>query len=434
MNRRRFMLRAGTMLGTGAIGGILPFPQIAVDTSDAGALAKLSGWDTVRAQFNLAPNKINMSCYWQASHPKPVRDAIEQHRRGLDECPSEYYEDNAPRLEAAVRSAAAEYLVAKPDDLAMTESTSQGLGTIYNGLKLRPGQEILSTEQEHIVTKNALRFRAEHMGTPVRTISLYDSSATVTEDGLVDTLIRAVSPQTRVVAITWLQSVTGVKMPVSRVAQELARINANRADEDQALLCVDGVHGLGVEDFTIPELGCDCFIAGCHKWLFGPRGTGLVWGNACAWKNVIPIIPGNDHLWRHRPEDQLSPAAWMTPGGFHAFEHRWALTEAFRFHMQIGKAKVAARIHELNIQCKEGLAKMPHIKLQTPMSDKLSAGMICFEVAGLTPKQTVARLKDLSIMASTTPPYKYEYARVTPSLWNTPAEVETTLQAIHSLA
>jgi isopenicillin-N epimerase len=434
MNRRSFMVRTGTMLGTGAIAGVMPFPLIAVDTSNDRALSELSDWDTVRAQFNLAPKKINMSCYWQASHPKPVRDAIEQHRRGLDECPSEYYEDNAPRLEASVRSAAAEYLAAKPDDLAMTESTSQGLGTIYNGLKLRPGQEILSTEQEHIVTKNALRFRAERMGTPVRTISLYDRSATVTEDGLVDAVIHAVSPQTRVVAITWLQSVTGVKMPVSRVAQELARINANRAEEDQALLCVDGVHGLGVEDFTIPELGCDCFIAGCHKWLFGPRGTGLVWGNTRAWKNVIPIIPGNDHLWRHRPEDQLSPAAWMTPGGFHAFEHRWALTEAFRFHMQIGKAKVAARIHELNRQCKEGLATMPHIKLQTPMSDKLSGGMICFEVGGLTPKQTIARLKDLGIMASTTPPYKYEYARVAPSLWNTPAEVDATLRAIHSLS
>jgi len=411
----------------------MPSPLIAVDTSDARALSELSDWATVRAQFNLAPNKINMSCYWQASHPKPVRDAIEQHRRGLDECPSEYYEDNAPRLEAAVRSAAAEYLAAKPDDLAMTESTSQGLGTIYNGLKLRAGQEILSTEQEHIVTKNALRFRAERMGTPVRTISLYDRSAAVTEDGLVEAVIRAVSPQTRVVAITWLQSVTGVKMPVSRVAQELARINANRAEEDQALLCVDGVHGLGVEDFTIPELGCDCFISGCHKWLFGPRGTGLVWGSARAWKNVIPIIPGNDHLWRRRPEDQLSPAAWMTPGGFHAFEHRWALTEAFRFHMEIGKAKVAARIRELNTQCKEGLAKMSRVQLHTPISEKLSGGMVCFTVEGLTPKETVDRLNKLGIVASTTPPYKYEYARVTPSLWNTPAEVDATLRAIHSL-
>jgi isopenicillin-N epimerase len=434
MNRRSFMFRTGRMLGTGAVAGVIPFPLIAVDTAAARALSEVSDWDTVRAQFNLAPNKINMSCYWQASHPKVVRDAIEQHRRGLDECPSEYFLENAARLEVAVRSAAAEYLAAKPDDFAMTESTSQGLGTIYNGLKLRPGQEILTTEQEHIVTKNALRFRAERMGTPVRTISLYDRSATVTEDELVDAVIRAVLPRTRIVAITWLQSVTGVKMPVSRVAQELSRINANRVEEDQALLCVDGVHGLGVEDFSIPDLKCDVFIAGCHKWLFGPRGTGLVWGSTRAWKNVIPIIPGNDHLWRHRPEDQLFPAAWMTPGGFHAFEHRWALTEAFHFHMEIGKAKVAARIHELNTQCKEGLAKMPHVKLQTPMSDKLSAGMVCFTVEGFTPEQTVDRLKELGIVASTTPPYKYEYARVTPSLWNTPEEVDSTLRAIHSLS
>ena len=246
MNRRSFIVRTGTMLGAGAIVGGMPFPSSAADFSDTRAQSGLSDWDAVRAQFNLAPNKINMSCYWHASHPKAVREAIEQHRRGLDECPSEYFQENAPRLEVAVRSAASEYLDAGPDEFAMTESTSQGLGTIYNGLKLRPDQEILSTEQEHIVTKNALRFRAERMGTPVRTISLYENSATVTEDELVDTLIRAVSPRTRIVAITWLQSVTGVKMPVRRISQELSRINANRTEEDQALLCVDGVHGLGV--------------------------------------------------------------------------------------------------------------------------------------------------------------------------------------------
>ncbi len=433
MDRRTFIAGTGTLLGTGTLAGVAPLPRSTKESASARASSAFSDWDTVRAQFNLAPNKINMSCYWQASHPKIVRDAIERHRRGLDACPSEYFQENAPRLEMDVRSAAADYLDVMPDELAMTESTSQGLGTIYNGLKLRPDQEILSTEREHIVTKNALRFRAERMGTPIHTISLYDRGAVVTEEELVDKVIRAVSPRTRIVAITWLQSVTGVKMPVRRVGEELSRINANRDQEDQALLCVDGVHGLGVEDFTIPDLQCDVFIAGCHKWLFGPRGTGLVWGSSRAWKNTIPIIPGNDHLWRHRPEDQLFPAAWMTPGGFHAFEHRWALTEAFRFHTEIGKARVTERIHGLNTQCKEGLVKMPHVKLETPMSDKLSGGMVCFTVEGLTPQQTVERLKELGIVASTTPPYKYEFARVTPSLWNTPAEVDATLRAIHSL-
>src|SRR5215470_2163 len=99
MNRRSFMARTGTLLGTSGVASVIRFPLAVVDTQAARALAGLSEWDAVRAQFNLSPNKINMSCYWQASHPKVVRDAIEQHRRGLDQCPSEYFQDNAPRLE-----------------------------------------------------------------------------------------------------------------------------------------------------------------------------------------------------------------------------------------------------------------------------------------------------------------------------------------------
>jgi len=427
------MTRTGALLGTGAITGVMPFLAISGKPLTALTEPTLSNWDAVRAQFNLDPNKINMSCYWHASHPESVREAIEQHRRGLDACPSEYFEENAPRLEAAVRAAAGEYLAAAPENFAMTGSTTEGLGTIYSGLKLRPDQEILTTEQDHIMTKLSLRLRAERMGTSVRTISLYERSDSVAADELVDVVIRALTPRTRVVAITWVQSSTGVKMPVARLAKELVRVNATRSEEDRVLLCVDGLHGFGVEDFTISDLGCDFFIAGCHKWLFGSRGTGLIWGNTRAWNSVIATIPTMDSLWKHVPREQLNPASWMTPGGFHTFEHRWALTEAFRFHMQIGKAKVAARIHELNRHCKEGLAKMSGVRLQTPMADDLSAGMVCFEVNGLSAAHTVERLKERGIVASVTPPYKYEYARVTPSLWNTPAEVEATLSAIHSL-
>jgi len=434
MNRRSFLLRTGMMASTGVLAHAIQFPVVAdAAVAAEGAEAELTDWEAVRAQFNLAPAKINMACLWHASHPKPVREAIELHRRGLDECPYEYFHANAPRLEAEVRAAAADYVQAKPDDFAMTGSTTQGLAIVYNGLKLKPGQEILSTEQDHIVTKKSLGYRAERAGTAVRTISLYDRSDTVTEEQVVNTILGALTPRTRVVAVTWVHSSTGVKIPVGHIAQALARVNVGRAEDDQALLCVDGLHGFGVEDFRISDLGCDFFIAGCHKWLFGPRGTGLIWGNARAWNHVIPTIPTMDPLWRHQPYEQESATAWMTPGGFHAFEHRWALTEAFRFHQRIGKAKVAARIHELNRQCKEGLAKMPHVKLQTPFSDNLSAGMVCFEVEGLTPQQTVERLKERGIVASTTPPYKYEYARVTPSLWNTPEEVEATLRAIRSL-
>src|SRR5207302_10618622 len=110
-----------------------------------------------------------------------------------------------------------------------------------------------------------------------------------------------------------------------RIADALAELNRGRDEADRALLCVDGVHGFGVEDAAAAELGCDFFVAGCHKWLFGPRGTGLVWGAPRAWPHASPTIPTFS--------DPRVAGGLNTPGGFHSFEHRWALAEAFQLHI-----------------------------------------------------------------------------------------------------
>ena len=101
--------------------------------------------------------------------------------------------------------------------------------------------------------------------------------------------------------MTWVHSGTGVKLPDPRqIADALARLNAGRAEADRALLCVDGVHGFGVEDVDLPDLGCDFLAAGCHKWLFGPRGTGGLgrrdWAPLPA---IIPVVlPGHEDAGR----------------------------------------------------------------------------------------------------------------------------------------
>ncbi len=122
----------------------------------------------------------------------------------------------------------------------------------------------------------------------------------------------------------------------------------------------------------------------------------------------------------------------MTPGGFHSFEHRWALDEAFTFHRAIGKTRVAQRIYELNQQMKQGLAKMPHVTLHTPMSQDLSAGIVCFEVAGMTPGQVIERLRNKRIIGSVTP-YATQYARLAPGLLNSSEDIEQSLREILKL-
>src|SRR5690606_41432172 len=137
----------------------------------------------------------------------------------------------------------------------------------------------------------ALTRRERREGVTVRRVRLYDDPAAATRGDVVDRVAAALTPATRVVAVTWVHSVTGVKLPIADIAEAVAGANAGRAPEDRALLCVDGVHGLGVDDVSAGALGCDVLLAGTHKWLFGPRGTGIVWARPEAWEAVDAVIP-----------------------------------------------------------------------------------------------------------------------------------------------
>src|SRR5205823_5595767 len=247
------------------------------------AMPRPGDWDAIRAQFNLAPDYIHLGGFLLASHPAPVRAAIEAHRRGLDDNPVHYLHEQGPRLEAEVLGAAADYLGGDPTDIALTDSTTMGLGLLYSGLDIREGQEILTTRHDFFATHEALQLKAARSGASLRMIPLYDRPEAASEEEIVERIRQAVGPRTRVVAVTWVHSSTGLKLPIRSLADALAELNAGRDEADRALLCVDGVHGLGVEDASVADLGCDFLIAGTHKWLFGPRGTGLVWGHPRAW-------------------------------------------------------------------------------------------------------------------------------------------------------
>ena len=121
------------------------------------------------------------------------------------------------------------------------------------------------------------------------------------------------------------------------------------------------------------SLRCDAFASGCHKWLYGPRGTGVLWAGPRVRELAAtghPVLRGRREL-RRLARRRVLPSgvpdgARLTPGGFHSFEHRWALAEAFEFHEAIGRARVEARIRTLVSRLRAGLSEVPGVTVRTP--------------------------------------------------------------------
>jgi selenocysteine lyase/cysteine desulfurase len=445
LDRRTLLRRAGLLAGTGALAGLAGCEpdRVQPDPGPQRAAAAPSGWAGVRAQFELDPGKRHLAAFVLASHPRPVAEAIDRHRRGLQADADGYLEDHGKRPDRKSLLPAAEYLAAggprasDPGQLVFTRSTTDGLGLLYGGLRLRAGQEVVTTTHDFYSTHEALRLRAERTGASVRRITLYKDPAAVSAERLVAAVRRGLGPRTRVLALTWVHSGTGVKLPLADICAAVAEYNRDRDRGERVLVCADAVHALGVEPAAVPALGCDFLVAGCHKWLFGPRGTGLVWGRRDAWAEVTGTVPSFSGAgigaWVTSRAPTGSRSTLFEPGGFHAYEHRWAVAEAFRFHLDLGKRQVADRTRALATRLKDGLAAIPAVRLVTPRDPDLSAGIVCLEITGRNPGETIATLRRQGILASVTP-YAEPYLRLGPSIVTSEEDVDAAVGAIRALA
>jgi len=386
-------------------------------------------WPEIQGQFELEPGMIHLAMSMLAAHPACVRQEIEIHRKGFDANPAMYYRWKDIYSELNL-TALSRYLGTSPNAIALVESTTAGISVVLNGLDLHPGDEVLSTQHEHYAMDETLRFLSQSRGVTWHRIPLYDDPTTISEPDVSHRLLTAITPATRVVCLTWVHSCSGVKLPLRLLANDLNSINVLRPEQDRILLVIDAVHAIGIEAFdTIGSVGGDFIISGLHKWMFGPRGTGFIWGNDQAWSRFsFPTIVSFDNdaffPWRH-PEHQHAPcppARRASPGGFPAFEHRWAIHRAVGFMDAIGKLRINQFIRSHFGQLHACLRAIGRVELLTPAADELSAGLLCFKVHDLAPDRVVEGLLDRGLIAGQTP-YRTSAIRLAPSLVNSEQDI-----------
>jgi selenocysteine lyase/cysteine desulfurase len=426
LDRRNFVTG-----GAGLFAGLLSLStsRVAAGSESVGASRAFvfESWNRLRDEFEQDFAWRNFAGFLLASPPRMVEEDIRFHRKRLNRNAPNYLPE-VYRLEAQAREWAARYFGVEPGQISLTGNTTMGLATLYNAIRIAPGQEVLTTEHEHYSCKTSIHYRSEREGFRVNTIRLYDEPRDASADEMLERIRKNVTSKTRVLALTWVHSGCSVKLPAAEVAKLVEELNQGRDEDDRILFCLDGVHGFGVENVTFDELGCDFFVAGTHKWMFGPSGTGIMCSRDAELENVSPTIPP----FNFTGKDDFGSV--MTPGGFHSFEHRCAQWKAFEFHLQLGKEAVQERIHALNDYLKNQLEELDGVELVTPLGSNLSAGFTFFRVPGRPPKEVQKIMADHKIIVSPADRDAGPVVRMAPGILNSKEEIDATVEVLREIA
>ena len=438
LSRRRFVkgalgLPAAALLGPRAAGAQAPPVPDELP-------ADLQDWAAVRGLYDLDPAYRHLATFLLAPHSAPVRAAVERHRRALDRNPRGHFGPLELTADAEVAAEVAGLLSTSADRVALTTSTTMGLGLAYGSFRAGRGDELLMTDHDHYSTQESLRHRATATGARLRRVRLYPPQRPqeATTAAMLRALDDAITRRTRLLACTWVHSGSGVRLPVRDVAAVVARHNRRRSASRRMVLAVDAAHALGTEPIAVEELGCDIFAAGCHKWLLGPRGTGMLWMNDAGWRRLRPIVPSFTPAllgaWIAGAVPSAPPGPTMTPGGYHAFEHRWALATAVRLQRRIGLDRIAGRIAVLSQALRDGLRRVPGVTVHEPPEPRLRSGIVCCTVAGRSASDVVRRLHDEHAVIASVTPYPVALVRFGTMHLNTTDDVEAACRALAAVA
>lgn len=201
-----------------------------------------------------------------------ARAACERLQRELDEGRAALpYWHALGALGDELRARLARLLRCEPGEVALTHSTTEGVNVVLSALDLGPGDELLTTDEEHPGVLAPLAATARRSGASVRAVPF-------------DAVAGEVHARTRLVACSHVSWVTGAVVDTGGLA-------ASRAP-----VLLDGAQGLGAVRTDMRALGCDFYAASGQKWLCGPSGTGCLFVRAGRLADLTPAFAGYESL------------------------------------------------------------------------------------------------------------------------------------------
>ena len=328
-----------------------------------------SYWQQVRAQFAFREERVPMNAANLCPSPRSVADRVEELTRDIDRDCSFTTRAKFRTLTEESRGAVAAQLGVRADEIALVRNTSEANNTINNGVPLRAGDEVVIWDQNHPTNNVAWDVRAARFGITVKRVTVPRRPASI--EALIDPFTAALTDRTRVLALTHVSNVSGIRLPV----RELAEIAHRRGIH----VHVDGAQSWGALSVDLHGLGCDSYSASAHKWFMGPKEAGVLYVRedriGDIWPNIV--APG----WGNDADPDVVGARKFESLGQRDDACLAAIGTGAAFHAAIGADAVDSRVTQLATALKEGLAELG-MTLVTPLDAELSGGVCIMEVPG----------------------------------------------------
>lgn len=376
-------------------------------------------WHMVQRQFPLEDRLIYLNAANVCPASRPVMDRHLEYLRDFHANPSFQNRDKYVEMRESLRTKAARMLRVSAEEIAVTRNTSEGSNIVVKGVHLKPGDEVIITDHNHPSNNDSWKVRARRDGFVVKTSPT--PAAARSSEILYDGIQRAITPRTRVIAITHLTSTTGLLYPAREIAA-LARRHG-------IWMHLDGAQTFGGLDVDLASIGCDSWSTSAHKWLMGPLEAGLLFVR----EQRIP------ELW-----PSIVTAGWAEDlkgaRKFEVFGQRddprvVALEAALDFVNLIGMSNVEARARALANRAKVALRDIPNVELKTNLEPELSGGVVKFKLRHVPTKRAYDTLWERHRLAiALTPSGDAEGLRFSPHIYNSFAQIDQAVAAVKALA
>jgi selenocysteine lyase/cysteine desulfurase len=267
------------------------------------------------------------------------------------------------------RTVAARFLGCDADEIAITQNATMGMNDLGNGIDWQPGDEVLTTDQEHGGAVSIFRLMAKRRGIVLKELPLATALGGGPE-GIIKLFRDASSPKTRAIMASHITSQLGVLMPVAGLIA--------LAKERGALSLIDGAQAVGQIKVNVRALGCDAYVASPHKWLMAPKGTGLLYIKRSVQEKIWTTLAS--YQWENKEAGSFRFMQYGTGSP--------ALIDGLLASLAVAERNGIERIERwdsmLGARLRDGLSKIKGAVMASPSDPRLGSAIVTFRVDGVS--------------------------------------------------